>query len=183
MYNEAQIIRQCLKNNPKAQKLLYEKYASILLGICMRYAKDRSEAEDILQEGFLKIFLHINQFSGTASFEGWMKRIIVNTAITYYHKNIKHRYHDDIDEINDSKVASTGAYDSEFTRDELLHVIRKLPDGYRVVFNLYAIEGYKHKEIAEILNIDMNTSKSQYSRAKRIIQHKLNELSKEKTGK
>lgn len=170
------LIAQCKKHNKKAQKRLYDRYASLMLGICMRYARDRSEAEDMLQDGFVKIFMNIDKYSGTGSFEGWMKRIIVNTAITFYHKHCKHFHHDDIFEWQES-ISDTHS-DTEFTREELFSVINDLSDGYRMVFNLYAIEGYKHKEIAEMLGIEENTSKSQYSRAKKIIQKKLMALHK-----
>lgn len=172
-----QIIKKCKKNDRIAQKMLYEKYSSLFLGICMRYAKDKAEAEDILQDGFLKIFMNITQYSGTGSFEGWMKRIIVNTAITNYHQNIKHYFHEEIDKVKDLE-ADTDFYvnDNDFSKDELMDIIQQLPEGYRVVFNLYVMEGYKHKEIAEILNIDQGTSKSQFARAKKIIQAKLSML-------
>ena len=107
------------------------------------------------------------------SFEGWMKRIVVNTAITQFHRNKKHNRMDDIDEIHETDIEGYSLDDAEYTHEELLKVINMLPDGYRMVFNLYAIEGYKHKEIGEILNIDVSTSKSQFSRARRLIQQKL----------
>ena len=143
----------------------------------MRYVYERSEAEDILQEGFLKIFTKIGEFEGRGSFEGWMKRIFVNTAITHYHKNSKHnKYHYDIDDVQIPKNEKPAYGESEFTKEELFKIIHSLPEGYKVVFNLYALEGYKHKEIAEMLKIDINTSKSQYSRAKKLIRRKLEAL-------
>ena len=179
MQNEQHIIEGCLKNNRKAQKMLYDKYASKFLGMCMRYAKDRLEAEDILQEGFLKIFGRIGQFSGLGSFEGWMKRIIVNTAITNYRQNLKHYYKQHIDEVNETDFDAPFS-DSEYSLEELLKVIQALPPGYRMVFNMFAIEGYQHKEIAEMMGIDVTTSKSQYSRAKKLLREKLAVLKKEK---
>ena len=180
MMNEQELIEQCKKQNSKAQKILYDRYAGLFLGICMRYVYERSEAEDILQEGFLKIFTKIKEFEGRGSFEGWMKRVIVNTAITHYHKNLKHNtYHYDIGEVQESKFENEKYKDSEFTGDELLKVINSLPEGYKMIFNLYAIEGYKHKEISTLLKIDINTSKSQYSRAKKLIRKKLSQLKRE----
>lgn len=179
MHTEQQIIEGCLRNNRKAQKLLYEKYSSKFLGMCMRYAKNRLEAEDILQEAFLKIFSRISQFSGIGSFEGWLKRIIVNTAITNYRQNLKHYYKQHIDEVNETDFDNRLA-DAEYSREELLNVIQGLPPGYRMVFNMFAIEGFQHKEIAEMLGIDVTTSKSQYSRAKKLLRQKLFELKKEK---
>lgn len=174
MISEDLLIEKCRKNDRAAQKLLYNRYAPIMLGICMRYVYERSEAEDILQEGFLKIFTKIGEFEGRGSFEGWMKRIFVNTAITHYHKNAKHnKYHYDINEVHVPKSEKPAYGESEYTREELLKIIHSLPEGYKIVFNLYALEGYKHKEIAEMLKIDINTSKSQYSRAKKLIRKKL----------
>jgi RNA polymerase sigma-70 factor (ECF subfamily) len=179
MHNEQQIIEGCLKNSRKAQKMLYDKYASKFLGMCVRYAKDKLEAEDILQDGFLKIFGRISQYSGLGSFEGWMKRIIVNTAITNYRQNLKHYYKQHIDEVNETDMESSFS-EIEYTLDELLKVIQNLPPGYKMVFNMFAIEGFQHKEIAEMMGIDVTTSKSQYSRARKLLRQKLEELKKEK---
>ena len=177
MQSDEDIIRRCIKKDRKAQKILYERYADIFLGICNRYTANIAEAEDILQEGFVKVFFHLQEFSGTGSFFNWMRRIMINTAITYYHKNLKYRYYDEIESMYDSPY--TDAPDKyDFTREELLMVIQSLPSGYRMIFNLYAIEGYKHKEIAEMLEIDVNTSKSQYSRAKKMIRRKLDAMSR-----
>ncbi|MFN8257814.1 MAG: sigma-70 family RNA polymerase sigma factor [Bacteroidales bacterium] len=174
MLSEEQLIERCRKNDRKAQKILYDKYASLMLAICMRYVYERSEAEDILQEGFLKIFTKISEFEGRGSFEGWMKRVFINTAITLYHKNSKHnKNHYNIDDVHVIKSEKPAFGESEFTNEELFNIIHSLPEGYKLVFNLYALEGYKHKEIAEMLNIDINTSKSQYSRAKKLIRKKL----------
>jgi len=176
MHTDRQLINQCLKHERKAQKKLFDKFAPILLGVCIRYTKDRSEAEDVLQEVFVKIFKSLNQFEDKGSFEGWLKRIAVNTAITNYRQNKKHSFHDDITEVNETRIENTSDNDVEFTHEELLNVILELPDGYKMIFNLYAIEGYKHREIAEMLSIDVNTSKSQYSRARKLIQRKLEKL-------
>lgn len=178
MLSEEQIIKRCIKGDRKAQKLLYDRYAGILLGVCIRYAKSTAEAEDMMQEGLIKVYRHIKEYSGAGSFINWMKAIMVNTAITYYHKEKKHQYHLDIDEIQETEVAGASFERADFTREELLDVIQSLPEGYRLVFNLYAVEGYKHKEIAEQLGIDVNTSKSQYSRARRLIREKLEALVK-----
>jgi len=173
---ESELIQCCIKQDRSAQKLIYKTYAPVLLGMCMRYVVDRSEAEDILQEGFVKVFTHISSFTGVGSFEGWLKKIMINTAITYYHKNLKRRYHYDIEEMYDLQSEEVEFGDADYTHEELLKVIADLPDGYRMVFNLYAIEGYKHKEIAEMMGIDINTSKSQFSRARKLLQKKLEEI-------
>ena len=179
MWNDEEILMECIKNNHKAQKLLYEKYAPALLGICIRFTRNREEAEDILQEGFIKIFYNIHNYKGKSSLMSWMRRIVINTAITMYHRNLKHKHHYDVEDFRERNVGEIDLNDIEFTREELFNIIRELPAGYRMVFNLYAVEGYKHKEIAKKLEIDINTSKSQYSRAKKLIQYKLAELKRE----
>ncbi len=178
MLSEEQLIERCIQKDRKAQKVLFERYSGLLLGVSMRYAKDRPEAEDILQEALLKIYAHIAEYSHRGSFTGWMKAVVVNTAITYYHRQKKHAWHLDIAEVNETEVEGIELESCSFTRDELLSVIRSLPEGYRLVFNLFAVEGYKHREIAEMLGIDVNTSKSQYSRARRWIRERLENLCK-----
>ncbi len=175
---EKDIIEQCINNNSKVQRYLYNKYASVFYGLCLRYSRNIDDAEDILQDGFLKIFLNMKSYTGAGSFEGWMKRIIINTAITYYHQNLKYKHHADISDIKETDIKDVEIESAEFSHEELLGVINKLSDGYRMVFNLFAIEGYKHKEISQMLEIDINTSKSQYSRARKIVQQKLLELKK-----
>ena len=176
MMSDRHIIEGCTKHDRKAQKLLYDKYSRFLLGICLRYVADKAEAEDILQESLLKVFLNIRDYSGTGSFTGWLRKIVVNTAITHYHKNLKFRYHLEIDEYISVETGTTSFEEDFFTSDELYKILNDLPKGYRLIFNLYAVEGYKHKEIAEMLNIDVNTSKSQYSRAKALMRKKLEDL-------
>jgi len=178
MMSEQQIIEGCARHERKAQKVLYEKYSRLLLGVCMRYASNKSEAEDILQDSFLKIFFRITDYSGTGSFVGWLRKVVVNTAITHYHVNLKYRYHVEIEEYVSAESGRAGFDEDFFTADELYKVLNELPRGYRMIFNLYAVEGYKHKEIAEMMGIDTNTSKSQYSRAKAVIRDKLEKLGK-----
>jgi RNA polymerase sigma factor (sigma-70 family) len=178
MMSDEQIIDGCVRHDRKAQRLLYEKYSRFLLGVCMRYSADKAEAEDILQDSFLKIFFNIREYSGSGSFMGWLRKIAVNTAITHYHKNLKYRYHVEIEEYMSAETGITSFEEDFYSSEELYKVLNELPAGYRMVFNLYAIEGYKHKEIAEQLGIDTNTSKSQYSRAKSVIREKLELLGK-----
>jgi len=178
MMSDQQIIEGCARHDRKAQQVLYDKYSRLLLGVCLRYASDKAEAEDILQESFLKIFLNIKDFTGTGSFIGWLRKVAVNTSITHYHKNLKYRYHVEIEEYVSVETGEASFEEDFFTSEELYTVLNELPTGYRMVFNLYAVEGYKHKEIAKKLEIDVNTSKSQYSRAKKQIQEKLGELKK-----
>jgi len=178
MLDERQIIDGCCRKDRTAQKALFDRYVSVLLGVCIRYSNRRDEAEDILQEGFVKIFTNIREYAGTGSFINWMKKIMINTSITHYHRNLKHSWHKDIDQVQETDIEGSGFEEAEFTKEELLNIIQDLPDGYRIVFNLYAIEGFKHKEIASMLDIDVNTSKSQYSRAKSLIRRKLEILKK-----
>ena len=178
-----QIINGCKKNKRSAQDCLYKKYSPVLFGICLRYCKSKPEAEDVLQDSFVKIFKHIGTYTPGKSFEGWMKRIVINTAITNYRKEKKRSYHQDISEVEFSHPDQSYDYHHEYTQEELLNAINRLPPGYKLVFNMYAIEGYKHREIADILNIDINTSKSQLSRAKKQLQGFLMEMNKIKIPK
>jgi RNA polymerase sigma-70 factor (ECF subfamily) len=180
MNGEKDIVAGCIEGRHSAQQSLYDKYARLLLGVCNRYTQNIEEAEDVLQEGFVKIFLNMKEFKGEGSLVAWMRRIMINTAITHYHKMRKHRYHDDLEEISETRLEEHSWEESEFTNEELYQLIHQMPDGYRVVFNLYAVEGYKHREIAKILDIDENTSKSQYSRARRWLQERLIKLKQEK---
>jgi RNA polymerase sigma factor (sigma-70 family) len=170
-----QLIKRCIDNDPVAQELLYRRYASKMFGVCLRYAPNKMEAEDILQEGFIKVFNNLKKFRGDGSFEGWIRRTMVNTAINHYRKNV--RYFQDID-IDSVDIHDTFDKDgiSNLTEAELLKLIQELPEGYRMVFNLYVIEGYSHKEIGEQLNIAENTSKSQLSRARGVLQAKVKKL-------
>jgi len=168
-----EILAGCIRGESSAQKKLFDTYSRMLLGVCNRYASSIEEAEDIMQEGFVKIFRSVREFKGDGSLVAWMRRIMINTAITHYHKMLKHRYHDDLDEVKETKFEDHRYEQSDFTREELYNVIQRMPGGYKMVFNLYAVEGYKHREIAEILDIDENTSKSQYSRARKWLQERL----------
>lgn len=176
MINLDAIIEECRKNKRKAQIDLYHHYAPKLLGICRRYVADRSEAEDILQESFLKILNNIKEYNGKGHFENWMKRIVVNTAITHFHKEKKHYYHEEISDITENEEQLDISPENIIELEELHALLAKMPDGYRIIFNLYAIEGYKHKEIAEQLNIDESTSKTQYLRAKNWIIKEMKKL-------
>lgn len=176
---ERELIEKCRAGHPAAQKEMYRRYSARLFAICLRYSPDRETAEDILQDTFLKIFASIGDYGGTGSFEGWVKRIAINTAITNYHQTLKHLRHEDVDDYASQIPSQEPNFDSlEFTREELLGVINSLPDGYRMVFNMFAIEGFKHREIAEMLGIDINTSKTQFMRARNLVVRRLNELKK-----
>jgi RNA polymerase sigma factor (sigma-70 family) len=165
------VISDCAKGKPQAQEKLYKLFSRKLLGVCMRYAKNRDEAEDMLHDGFIKIFGNIHQFGFQGSFEGWMRRIMVNTALEKFRKVKPVSRIDDVVETADdvSFDVTAGAIDAQ----ELLNLIQALSPQYRLVFNLYAIEGYTHKEIAEMLNISEGTSKSNLARARAILQQRV----------
>ena len=174
-YNEKEIIERCIMGDRKAQTLLYKKHSPKMFGICMRYAKNNTDAEDILQEGFIKVFRYLNDYRGDGSFEGWMRRIMITTSLNFYKKKNLLKNDIDLDRLKINLSSSPEAI-SNMTMDELLSLIQKLPSGYRTVFNLNTIEGYTHQEISELLNISINTSKSQLSRAKSSLKSKLMKL-------
>jgi RNA polymerase sigma-70 factor (ECF subfamily) len=167
------IIEGCIRSDRAAQDHLYKKFSSLLFGICLRYAGNRMEAQDVLQEVFVKIYNNIASYNHEGSFEGWLRRIAVNTSITHYRKNLKHAFHKDVDDLMKSNEEPSTFEDCEFTAEEMMQCIERLPLGYKTIFNLYVIEGFMHKEISEMLNIDVNTSKSQLSRAKNYLQREL----------
>lgn len=176
--SDQHIIEGCIRHNRKAQQMLWKQYSGYLLAVCMRYATDRPEAEDMLQEAFLRIFFNLREYAGTGSFRGWLRRVTVNTAISCYHRNLRHKHHADIDDYVSAETGTAGFEEDFYTAEELCRVLGELSPGYRMVFNLYTIDGYKHHEIAEMLGIDVNTSKSQYSRARAILRKKLEELAR-----
>jgi len=168
-------IKRLQKKDKKTQLAFYNFLSAKLYGICLRYANSGDDANDILQEGFIRVFRHINDYRGDGSFEGWVRRTIVNTAINYYKKEKKRGYNVDLEYVKKDYISSETAIE-KMSFNELLGLIRELPLGYRTVFNLNVIEGYTHREIGEMLNISENTSKSQLSRAKMAIQKKLDRL-------
>lgn len=153
----------------KTQKSFYQQLAPKMYGVCLRYASDGDDADDIMQEGFIRIFNHIKEFRGEGSLEGWVRRTMVNTAINFYRKRIKRGINTDLKQYKETADEKYFVIE-KLAADELLELIRKLPDGYRSVFNLNVIEGYTHKEIGDMLNISENTSKSQLSRARASLQ-------------
>lgn len=161
----AQLIKQCIKKDRAAQAELYRLFAPTMLGICYRYTKNREDAEDILQEGFIKVFQNIGQFQQKGVFDAWLRRIMVNTAISYLRKHSRYRNQLEVEEMGLHPV-SPEQPDIQLDTKELIECIRSLPTGYQTVFNLYAIEGYDHQEIAALLELNVNTVRSQYSRAR-----------------
>ena len=168
---EDKIIQGLKNEDRKTQQWLYDKYAPILLGICRRYVKITEDAEDVLIDTFFKIFTNIHQYKGDGSFEGWMKRIAVNESLMLLRKNHNFRLTVEISNIEISTKSS--ALDNLKERD-VMALLEKLPTGYRTIFNMYVVEGYKHREIAEILKISINTSKSQLILAKKRLRALLN---------
>lgn len=167
------LINDCKAGKRKAQSVLYKKYASSLLGLCLRYSKSKAEAEDILQEGFIKIFNKIKSLEKTSSLEPWMKRIMINTAINSYHKNLKHYYNQDIDEVQiEDSEEETIEYMPHISPDMVLKAVQELPEGYRMVLNMYVFDGFSHKEIAEQLGVSINTSKTQLLKARKKLKQK-----------
>jgi RNA polymerase sigma factor (sigma-70 family) len=165
-----QLINNCKKNDIKAQEALYRLYSSKLFSVCLKYSRNYEEAQDNLQEGFLLIFEKIDQFAFKGSFEGWIKRLMVNYILQQYRKEnflniVKEDLPEDIEEVEID--------DESISIDYLLKIIQELPDKYRLVFNLYAIDGYSHQEIADMLMISVGTSKSNLSRARMILKDKI----------
>ncbi len=169
METEAQLIEACLRNDRNAQRKLYNAYAGKMLVVCMRYVQNQAEAEDILQEGFMKVFQNLDTFRAESTLGSWIKRIVINTAINQIRSQKHFQNMDDVQEY-ENKVSDNLSGIEAIHFQELIEMIQKLPKGCRTVFNLFAIEGYKHYEIAQMLNITEGTSKSQYSRAKAILQ-------------
>ena len=173
------IIEGCVAGKRSAQSALYQKYASVMLAVCLRYARNRDEAVDILQEAFLKIFQNISSYRKEGSFEGWMKRVMINHALNYYRKNRKLPFHADIESINETEIMDKEEPQTNHapvSAEKLIALIQMLPPGYRMVFNMYVFEEYSHKEISESLNISENTSKTQLLKARRMLRKKLIDL-------
>ena len=163
--NLSEIIEGCKKGRPKYQKALYDTFAPRFLGVCYRYAAGMQEAEDMMHDGFVIIFTKIDSYSGSGSFEGWMRRIMVNNAINQINKKDALRFSHEPDSVVDSRISDDSIID-RLQYKELIDLVKTLPTGYQVVFNLYAIEGFTHREIGERLGISESTSKSQYHMAK-----------------
>lgn len=182
--DEQLMIAGCKRGDSSARKQLYELYAPAMLSVCIRYVNDRETARDLLQDGFIKIFTKIGTYSGSGSLGGWVRRIFVTTALEYLRHKDALKMSINIDEYDNNY---TGNFDvpilDQLSADELMGCITQLPDGFRTVFNLFAIEGYTHSEIAEMLNIKESTSRSQFVRAKKILQEKVQILIKHENAK
>ena len=176
--SEDELIKGCIRDEAPCQKEVFDRYSSRMLGVCQRYARNNADAEDILQDSFIKVFSKISQFKSEGSFEGWIRRIVVNTAIKKYSLT---RYNKEITgyEVSDhlQPAAEPVAY-GHLTEKDLMALINNLPDGYRLIFNLYVIEGYQHDEIATMLGIQAGTSRSQLVKARTMLQKQILELQK-----
>lgn len=175
---DEELIRGCIKEDSTCQRELFNRYASRMLGVCYRYARTAADAEDILQDAFIKVFDKMHQFKFEGSFEGWIRRIMVNTALKKYSLR---RYEKEVVgyEIKDKDESGMepSAY-AHLTQKEILELINNLPDGYRLIFNLYVMEGFQHEEIAEMLGIQPGTSRSQLVKARTMLQKQIIELQK-----
>jgi len=166
---EEAILQGCLQNNASSQRELYNRYSPKMLAVCYRFAHNREDAEDMLQEGFIKVFSQIHTFRSQGAFEGWIRRIVVHTCINHLKKN--KRFNESVDIIHATTIqVREDSVPSIVQAKQIVECIRLLPMGYRTVLNLYAIEGYTHKEISDMLDIEESTSRSQYTRAKQMLE-------------
>ena len=171
-----QIIDRCLLGDRKAQEMLFNTYSGVMFSICRRYTNNYQEAEDILQDGFIRIFSYMHTYERTGSFEGWMKKIFVNTALrSISKKSFTHEIHG-LEQMPEEPIEPSAI--SRISEEQLLDLISELPDGYRAVFNMFVIEGYSHKEIADLLGTQESTSRSQLVKARKMLQEKLLNLQK-----
>ena len=175
--DEQQLIAGCKKGNRLAQRELYEYYSRRMLAVCLRYVNDKETAKDLLQDGFVKVFTCLDSYSGIGSFEGWIRKIFVNSALEYLRKSDVLRESSDLDNLPELVQPDSSAI-SNISATELMDIIKRLPAGFRTVFNLFAIEGYSHKEIGEMLGITESTSRSQYTRARQLLQKQIANLYK-----
>lgn len=172
--SELDMIEGCKKGDRQAQKLLYDRFSGKMYALCCRYVKDKMEAEDVLVTAFTKILDRIDQYKSEGSFEGWIRRVIVNESLSYLRRNKSMYIETDIEAADHEP--NYDRLENHLEAQDLLQVISELPSGYRIVFNLFAIDGYSHKEISKQLGINENTSKSQLSRARSLLQKRLLEL-------
>lgn len=168
--DEQQLITGCREGKSWAQRAIYDKYAAAMMSVCIRYVTDRETARDILQEGFIKLFNKIDSFSGTGAFGGWVRRIFVTTALEHLRQNDALKHSANLEDVGNYIENVEETVLQKISADDLMNCIAALADGYRTIFNLYAIEGYSHAEIAEMLGISEATSRSQFMRARKILQ-------------
>jgi RNA polymerase sigma-70 factor (ECF subfamily) len=175
---ETEIIKLAVENNRQAQQQIYSRFSSKMLSVCRQYIKDIQLAEDVMITAFMKVFTNLSKFENRGSFEGWIRRIMVNECISYLRVQKKVKFTEEEIYVEES----FNEIDSQFTVEQIQFLIDALPDGYRMIFNLYAIEGYKHHEIATMLGINEGTSKSQLSHARKMLQTQITILKKQDNG-
>jgi len=171
--NDSELIEGCIRNDRKSQKELYERYSSKMLGVCFRYTNSTEEAEDAMVEGFMNVFTHIASYRQECALETWIRKIMVNSALSHLRQRNKHlniSIEETVIEEQDNSIVKP---EEKFAADDLMKLIQKMPDGYKVIFNLFAVEGFSHKEIAEQLNISESTSKSQFFRARKWLMERI----------
>ena len=170
--DDTSLVNECLKGNSKAQKALFDKFAPKMLSVCLRYMKNPEKAEDALQDGFIKVFVNLLNYKNSGVLEGWIRRIIVNTCLDELKKNKKLLLNISVEEV-EYKLESNDFVQEQMMADDLMKLIQNMPAGYRVIFNMFAIEGYAHQEIATQLGISESTSKSQYLRARAYLKNRI----------
>ena len=163
-----QLLNNCLKGKKEAQQQLYKQYAAVMLGLCYRYTKSYEDAEDVLQDGFIRVFTHLHQFKQDGELGAWIRRIMVNAAISYLNKHSRYRKEMNVDDLTMHPVSDENP-EITLGMKQLIEIIRQLPSGYQTIFNMVAIEGYDHTEVATMLEMNVNTVRSQYSRARTIL--------------
>lgn len=178
--DDHRLVKDCLRNDAAAQRRLYDRFASPMLGVCYRYTKSVADAEDVLQEGFVKAFKNLHQYKGDGELGAWIRRIMVTTAINYLKKNS--RYNSEM-VFGDERLHAVPAHQPAVALEakELADLIRQLPPGYQTIFNLYAVEGYNHVEIGKLLGIQEGTSRSQYARARALLVQWIDKANEHKT--
>ncbi len=174
---DLELLRGCLESNAKAQKVFFERYAPKMFGVCLRYASCKEEAEDMLQDGFVRVFNNLSSYRNEGSLEGWVRRIIVHVAIRHK-QNQKLQFKEHTYLENTTEVAASPEILSQLNQHEMLGLVQTLPEGYRMIFNLHAIEGYSHSEIAQLLNIQESTSRSQLTKARKWLLQKIHDYYK-----
>ncbi len=170
--DDTSLVNECLKGNSRAQKAMFDKFAPKMLSVCLRYMKNPEKAEDALQDGFIKVFTNLLNFNNSGVLEGWIRRIIVNTCLDELKKNKKLLFNISVEEV-EYKLESNDFVQEQMMADDLMKLIQNMPEGYRVIFNMFAIEGYAHQEIATQLGISESTSKSQYLRARAYLKNRI----------
>jgi RNA polymerase sigma factor (sigma-70 family) len=168
------LVNECIKGNPKAQKALFDRFAPKMYSVCLRYMKNTEQAEDVLQDSLVKVFSKLNDYKNEGVLEGWIRRIVVNACLDQIRKNAKFLGDIQSDEV-EYKLEHHSFITETLMAEDLMKLIHRMPDGYRVVFNLFAIEGYSHQEIAQQLGITESTSKSQYLRARAYLRDRIGE--------